>query len=50
VSSGTVSATLSSSTTGITGANAITNIVYLTSAAYTALSSKSATTLYVVSG
>jgi len=50
VSSGTVSATLSSSTSGITGANAITNIVYLTSAAYTALSSKSATTLYVVSG
>ena len=50
VSSGTVSANLTSSTSGITGANAVTNIVYLTSAAYTALSSKSATTLYVVSG
>ena len=50
VTSGIVSANLTSSTSGITGSNAITNIVYLTSAAYTALSSKSANTLYVVSG
>ena len=50
VSSGTISANLTSSTTGITGANAVTNIVYLTSAAYTALSSKSASTLYIISG
>jgi len=50
VSSGTVSADLRSNTSGITGANAITNIVYLTSAAYTALGTKSSTTLYIISG
>jgi len=50
VSSGTVSADLRSNTSGITGANAITNIVYMTSAAYTALATKSATTLYIISG
>jgi hypothetical protein len=50
VSSGTVSANLTSSTSGITGANAVTNIVYMTSAAYTALGTKSATTLYIISG
>lgn len=50
VSSGTISADLRSSTSGITGANAITNIVYMTSAAYTALGTKSSTTLYIISG
>lgn len=50
VSSGTISANLTSSTTGITGANAVTNIVYLTSAAYAALGTKNSTTLYIVSG
>jgi len=35
---------------GITGANAVTNVVYLTAAAYAALGTKSSTTLYVVSG
>ena len=50
VSSGTVSANLTSSTSGITGANAVTNIVYMTSSAYTALGTKSSTTLYIISG
>jgi hypothetical protein len=39
-----------SNTTGITGAAAITNIVSLTAAQYTALGTKSATTLYIISG
>jgi hypothetical protein len=50
VSSGTISADLRSNTSGITGASAITNIVSLTAAQYTALGTKSATTLYIVSG
>ena len=50
LSASDVSGVVPSSTTGITGASAITNIVFMTSSAYTALSSKSATTLYVVSG
>jgi hypothetical protein len=50
VSSGTISADLRSNTSGITGAAAITNIVSLTAAQYTALSSKNSTTLYIVSG
>lgn len=45
-----VSGVVPSTITGITGAAAITNIVSLTAAQYTALSSKSATTLYIVSG
>jgi len=50
LTSSDVSGVIPSSTSGITGANAITNIVYMTSAAYTALGSKSSTTLYVISG
>jgi hypothetical protein len=50
VSSGTISADLRSNTSGITGAAAITNIVSLTAAQYTALGTKSSTTLYIVSG
>jgi hypothetical protein len=45
-----VSGVIPSSTSGITGANAITNIVYMTSSAYTALGTKSSTTLYIISG
>lgn len=45
-----VSGVVPSSTSGITGANAITNIVYMTSSAYTALGTKSSTTLYIISG
>ena len=50
LTSADVSGVVPSTTTGITGAAAITNIVSLTAAQYTALSSKSATTLYIVSG
>jgi len=50
LTSSDVSGVIPSSTSGITGANAITNIVYLTSAAYTALGTKSSTTLYIISG
>jgi hypothetical protein len=50
VTSGTVSANLTSSTTGITGAAAITNMVSLTAAQYAALGTKNSTTLYIVSG
>jgi hypothetical protein len=39
-----------STTTGITGAAAITNMVSLTAAQYAALGTKSASTLYVISG
>jgi hypothetical protein len=39
---------VTSNTTGITGADAITNIVSLTQAEYDAIGSKSATTLYVI--
>jgi len=39
---------IASNTTGITGSSAITNIVSLSAAAYAAISSPSATTLYVV--
>jgi len=45
-----VSGVASSSATGITGATAITNIVSLTQSSYDALGSKSATTLYIISG
>jgi hypothetical protein len=45
-----VSGVVPSTTTGITGAAAITNIVSLTQSQYDALSSKSATTLYIISG
>jgi hypothetical protein len=41
---------VSSITTGITGADQITNLVSLTQAEYTALATKSATTLYVING
>jgi hypothetical protein len=50
VSSGTVSANLTSSTSGITGSAAITNMVSLTAAQYAALGTKNASTLYVVTG
>jgi hypothetical protein len=50
VSSGTISADLRSNPTGITGAAAISNIVYLTAAQYTALTTKNATTLYIIAG
>ena len=39
---------IASNTTGITGSSAITNIVSLSAASYAAISSPSATTLYVV--
>jgi hypothetical protein len=39
---------VASNTTGITGADAITNIVSLTQAEYDAISTKSATTLYII--
>jgi hypothetical protein len=35
---------------GIASSNAVTNIVYMTSAAYTALGTKNASTLYIISG
>lgn len=41
---------IASNTTGITGAVAVGNIVSLTAAQYTALGTKTATTLYVVTG
>ena len=39
-----------SDTTGITGADAITNTVSLTAAEYAAIGTKSATTLYIIAG
>jgi hypothetical protein len=45
-----VSGVVPSTTTGITGAAAITNMVSLTQAQYDALGSKSSTTLYIISG
>lgn len=45
---GTWAAAVASNPTGITGADAITNIVSLTSAEYAAIVSPSATTLYVI--
>jgi hypothetical protein len=39
---------VASNVAGITGADAITNIVSLTQAEYDAIGSKSATTLYVI--
>jgi hypothetical protein len=50
LTSADVSGVLQSSPTGITGAAAITNMVSLTAAQYAALSTYSATTLYVVTG
>jgi hypothetical protein len=50
LTSADVSGVVPSNTTGITGASAITNIVSLTQANYDALSSKSATTLYIING
>jgi hypothetical protein len=50
LSSADVSGVVPSTTTGITGATAITNIVSLTQSSYDALGSKSATTLYIISG
>jgi hypothetical protein len=45
-----VSGVVPSTTTGITGAAAITNMVSLTAAQYAALGTKNSSTLYVVSG
>jgi len=45
-----VSGVVPSTTTGITGAAAITNMVSLTAAQYAALGTKSSTTLYIISG
>jgi hypothetical protein len=42
--------TVASDVTGITGADAITNIVSLTQAEYNAIGSKSATTFYIIVG
>ena len=39
-----------SDTAGITGAAAVTNIVSMTQAAYDALTTKDATTLYIING
>ena len=50
LTSADVSGVVPSTTTGITGATAITNIVSLTQSSYDALGSKSATTLYIISG
>jgi hypothetical protein len=50
LTSADVSGVVPSTTTGITGATAITNIVSLTQSSYDALGSKSATTFYIVSG
>jgi hypothetical protein len=50
LTSADVSGVVPSTTSGITGAAAITNMVSLTQAQYDALSSKSATTLYIISG
>jgi len=50
LSSADVSGVVPSTTSGITGASAITNIVSLTQSSYDALGSKSATTLYIISG
>jgi hypothetical protein len=44
------SAGVTSKVTGITGAAAITNIVSITQAAYDALATKNATTLYIING
>ena len=44
------SAGVTSATTGITGAVAVTNIVSMTQAAYDALATKDATTLYIING
>lgn len=45
-----VSGVVASNTTGITGSDAITNMVSLTAAEYAALGSKSVSTLYVIVG
>jgi hypothetical protein len=45
---GTWAAAIASNTAGITGADAITNIVSLTQAEYNAIASPNATTLYVI--
>jgi hypothetical protein len=45
-----LSTKVSSITTGITGADQVTNIVSLTQAEYDALPTKSATTLYIING
>jgi len=50
LTSADVSGVVPSTTTGITGATAITNIVSLTQSSYDAIGSKSATTLYIISG
>ena len=50
LTSADVSGVIPSTTTGITGASAITNIVSLTQSNYDAISSKSATTLYIING
>jgi hypothetical protein len=41
---------IESDVTGITGAVAVTNIVSMTQAAYDALATKAATTLYIING
>jgi hypothetical protein len=50
LTSADVSGVIPSTTTGITGAAAITNIVSLTAAQYAALGTKNSSTLYIVSG
>jgi len=50
LSASDVSGVVPSTTTGITGAAAITNMVSLTAAQYASLGSKNSSTLYVVSG
>jgi hypothetical protein len=42
--------TINSITTGITGADQITNVVSLTQAEYNAIVTKNATTLYIIVG
>jgi len=50
LTSADVSGVVPSTTTGITGATAITNIISLTQSSYDAIGSKSATTLYIING
>jgi antitoxin (DNA-binding transcriptional repressor) of toxin-antitoxin stability system len=50
LSASDVSGVVPSSTTGITGAAAITNLVSLTAAQYAALGTKNSSTVYIVSG
>lgn len=50
LAAGDVSSVVASLTAGIAGASAVTNCVYMSQAAYDALATKSATTLYLIVG